>query len=237
MGGGGSGSGGSSSSNSSSFDVKAFKERIEATSGTGLIIIVTYDQYLLMTDYLNNLASKENNLIYIVGEQGRDELEGLFRNGNMGLVSEMGSFLYHPLSVRLRKSATILNNGTVANDWIDLADPFRDELEWREEALDLLHFYSDHTPESEIIERERSLIWNFDRCDREYGAWQASELQSSLERQLSPYQIKVDTSSGQRLRIRSIAVEPDRAVKRILADLTSLSIPTNDLIIAPLSQD
>lgn len=195
-----------------------------------------------LLEAINQVALQPDTLIYLLAGEGRHMMEGIFSHGNVGLVSESGCFLRHPMSLRAALEegcAGTKGDGDPAcptsaavggDDWIKLGEHVGEEG-WRERVETILRFYTDHTPGSRLEEREKTLVWNYTDCEREYAQWQASELQASLEKILSqaPARVVMGTHT-----LSVLPAQVDRAVasRRILADLSLVGRPVSLALVA-----
>lgn len=169
---------------------------------------------------LSRLANTLNTLVYVLSSRQRSSLEEVFAHSNVGLVCEHGSFIRHPMEVRLRL-ASLASSSSPREDWIELAS--HGDESWREKIAALLKFYTDHTPGSFMEEREKIVAWHFGNSDQEFVAWQAAELQANLEKLLSHAPVSVSPRKTT-LEIRPSLVDKSAALRRIIGDLGSLQV-------------
>lgn len=194
-------------------------------------------------EILSQVALQPGTLVYLLAGEGRRTMESIFSHGNVGLVSENGCFLRHPMSLRavLEKSRLGAKDKSESNrsttsaavegdGWIKLAEHIGEEG-WRERVEALLRFYTDHTPGSRMEEREKILVWNYTDCEREYAQWQASELQASLEKILSQAPARV-VMGMHTLSVLPAQVDRIVAARRILADLSVAERPISLTLVA-----
>ncbi|KAK2741345.1 threalose-6-phosphate phosphatase [Myotisia sp. PD_48] len=117
---------------------------------------------------LKSLAADPKNSVWIIS--GRDQN---FLEEWMGHISELGLSAEHGCFIR--------TPGT--EDWINLAE--KADMGWQKEVLDIFQYFTERTQGS-FIERKRvALTWHYRRADPEYGAFQAKECRSQLEKMVA----------------------------------------------------
>lgn len=195
-----------------------------------------------LLETISQMALRPGTLVYLLAGEGRRTMENIFSHGNVGLVSENGCFLRHPMSLRAalergrfgvkeKNEANCPTSAAVEGDgWIKLAEHLGEEG-WRERVEALLRFYTDHTPGSKVEEREKTLVWNYADCEREYAQWQASELQASLEKILGQAPVRVAMATHS-LCVLPAQVDRIVAARRILADLSVTEQPISLTLVA-----
>ncbi|KAI2636103.1 family 20 glycosyltransferase [Xylaria nigripes] len=113
---------------------------------------------------LNDLVYDSRNTVFIMSARKPDEVDRLFRLvPNIGLVAENGSFVKYPGQ----------------NSWTEFADRQRVAV-WKESVRNILQYYLERTPGSEIEDRNCSLIFHFKNAEdfataqRQVSDWTAS---------------------------------------------------------------
>ncbi|KAI1821256.1 family 20 glycosyltransferase [Xylaria intraflava] len=102
-----------------------------------------------MLAVLNDLVYDNRNVVFIMSARRPDELDHLFRLvPNVGLVAENGSFVKYPSQ----------------NAWTEFADR-RNVAVWKQSVRNILHYYLERTPGSEIEDRNCSLIFHFKNAE------------------------------------------------------------------------
>ena len=168
----------------------------------------------------SQLATSPKTMVYILSNAERHAMERLFPHGNVGLVSEQGCYLRHPMQLRVQL-LNIDKGNSFKDDWVDMTG-HSDEA-WRERIAPILSFYTDHTPGAVLEERERILVWDFSDCEQEYGQWQASELQANLEKILTAAPVTISLSSST-LELRPSLIDKAVALRRILSDTEKINM-------------
>ena len=214
--------------------VSRIQETFQARIASDKLILLELDEALAtlperrIFDEIDRLAHLSRTFVYIFTGGTRAEWQDRLVHGNVGLVCEFGCFIRHPLSVRIHQSSSPADSRTplglvgggrsppMADDWIQLAEHSDDS--WRDRVRPLLQFYTEHTPGARLEEREKMVVWHFGEAEREFGAWQASELQTSLEKMVghAPVNVLLEQS---RLEVRTSMVDQSVALRRILTDL------------------
>ncbi|KAI0863357.1 family 20 glycosyltransferase [Xylaria cubensis] len=112
---------------------------------------------------LNDLAYDNRNTVFIMSARRSDELDRLFRLvPNLGLIAENGCFIKYPGQ----------------NTWTEFADRKKVTL-WKQSVRNILQYYLERTPGSEIEDRNCSLIFhfrnaeNFAMAERQASDWTA----------------------------------------------------------------
>jgi trehalose-phosphatase len=112
---------------------------------------------------LNDLVYDNRNTVFVMSGRRTDELDRLFRLvPNLGLVAENGCFIKYPST----------------NSWTELVDRVK-VAAWKQSVKNILQYYLERTPGSEIEERNCSLIFhfknaeNFAMAERQASDWTA----------------------------------------------------------------
>ena len=213
---------------------------VRASTGTKLILVPLNDQFLCgRSDFsmlnnqsfaadeictlLSNLTElakvRKDVTVYLISESTRETLKKLLPDARTGLVSENGCFLLHP-------SKSVLN---LASTWQVLCPEVGDDM-WRDRVLPLLHYYTQQTPGAQLEIGERCALWRFGECEREFGKWQATELQATLEKVLGHAPVSVIVSNYS-LTIVPNAINVMSAVQKIYNDWNAVGSPV-DLVVA-----
>lgn len=102
-----------------------------------------------MLAVLNDLVYDNRNTVFVMSAGRCDELDLLFRLvPNIGLIAENGCFIKYP-----GKSS-----------WIEFADR-KKAATWKQSVRNILQYYLERTPGSEIEDRSCSLIFHFGNAD------------------------------------------------------------------------
>ena len=95
------------------------------------------------------------NHIFILSSQTRSVISSRFQDQpGLGLVAENGCFIQYP-------------NCSNVHDWTELLPDT--DISWREKVLEILEYYSERTPGSEIENKEICLTWNWRQADPNFG--------------------------------------------------------------------
>lgn len=149
---------------------------------------------LRLVESISRLANLPKTYVYVLSGCTRAHAESLFANSDVGLICEHGCFVRHPTALRAPLALERPSQDPVDEQcWVDLA--YSGDESWKTAVRPLLKFYTDQTPGSFVEEKEKILAWNFCEADPEFGIWQASELQNSLERVLSSAPVEVASGS------------------------------------------
>ncbi|KAI1128427.1 family 20 glycosyltransferase [Nemania abortiva] len=98
---------------------------------------------------LNDLIDDNRNIVFVMSARRSDELDRLFRLvPNLGLIAENGCFIKYPSE----------------SSWIEFADKNK-VAAWKESVRNILQYYLERTPGSEIEERSCSLIFHFKNAE------------------------------------------------------------------------
>ncbi|CAK7267948.1 Trehalose-6-P synthase/phosphatase complex subunit [Sporothrix epigloea] len=126
-------------------------------------------------DVLRDLLLDDRNTVYIMSGRSEKELDRLFRQvPNVGLIAENGCFLKHPSTDN-------------SNPWIEMADPEQIRT-WKESVKQMLIYYQERTPGSDIEDRRCSLIFHYKSAEDYESATRlaadcASHINDSCEEQ------------------------------------------------------
>ncbi|KAI0417563.1 family 20 glycosyltransferase [Xylaria grammica] len=98
---------------------------------------------------LNDLVYDSRNTVFIMSALRSDELDRLFRLvPNLGLIAENGCFIKYPSK----------------SSWTEFADR-RKVAAWKKSVRNILQYYLERTPGSEIEDRNCSLIFHFKNAE------------------------------------------------------------------------
>ncbi|KAI0409724.1 family 20 glycosyltransferase [Xylaria palmicola] len=98
---------------------------------------------------LNDLVYDNRNTVFVMSARRSDELDSIFRLvPNLGLIAENGCFIKYP----------------GANSWTDFADRSKVAL-WKHSVRNIIQYYLERAPGSEIEERSCSLIVHFKNAE------------------------------------------------------------------------
>ncbi|KAI1434573.1 family 20 glycosyltransferase [Xylaria sp. CBS 124048] len=98
---------------------------------------------------LNDLVYDTRNTVFVMSARRPDELDHLFRLvPNLGLIAENGCFVKYPSN----------------NAWTEFSDR-QNVAVWKQSVRNILRYYLERTPGSEIEDRNCSLIFHFKNAE------------------------------------------------------------------------
>lgn len=160
-------------------------------------------------DVLNDLLLDERNTVYVMSGRRPEELDRLFRRvPNLGLIAENGCFLKDCGSTK----------------WTEVADPEQINS-WKESVKNIMEYYLDRTPGTEIEERRCSLIFHYKSAeDYETAQRQATDCASHINDACEEQRVHAIPLDG------CVLVEPidwtkSTASQKIFADLRTGMAP------------
>ena len=106
----------------------------------------------------NNVSSSSKlsiiaeNHVFVLSSQTRSVISSRFKDQpGLGLVAENGCFIKYPNT----------------SEWTELLPDT--DLSWRQNVLEILEYYTERTPGSEIENKEISISWNWRQADPNFG--------------------------------------------------------------------
>ncbi|KAJ2921413.1 hypothetical protein H1R20_g15685, partial [Candolleomyces eurysporus] len=126
-------------------------------------------------ELLKSLAEDKKNEVWVLSGLARTGILGKLTKvaPKVGIIAENGCFI---------KTRTTKN---VDGQWISMVSQFN--LSWMSSCLEILHYFTERTPNSFIEEREASLVWRFwsgdvdeNSADRQWARRQAAEAQNHI---------------------------------------------------------
>jgi trehalose 6-phosphate synthase/phosphatase len=130
-----------------------------------------------LLECLTDLAKDPQNVIFIVTGREKAMLDNIYHIQHIGLAAEWGAFI----------------KWSAEDDWES-----RCEIAslWMDTAKYIIESYVQRTEGAIIEEKERSIVFNYNQCDSDYGVWQAKELVSQLDDLLQPYVEDCEVAEG-----------------------------------------
>ncbi|KAI0817640.1 family 20 glycosyltransferase [Xylaria sp. FL0064] len=129
---------------------------------------------------LSDLVYDNRNTVFIMSSRRTDELERVFRTvPNLGLMAENGCFIKYPSK----------------SSWTEFADR-RKVAAWKQSVRNILQYYLERTPGSEIEDRSCSLIFHFRNAEdfamaqRQASDWTAHINESCEEQHVHATQLE-----------------------------------------------
>ncbi|KAI0160223.1 family 20 glycosyltransferase [Xylariaceae sp. FL1272] len=133
-----------------------------------------------MLTVLNDLVDDSRNTVFVMSGRKPDELDRLFRQvPNLGLIAENGCFVKY----------------AGKHSWAEFADR-QQVFSWKQSVKNVLQYYLDRTPGSEIEDRNCSLTFHygnaedFDMAARQASDWTAHINESCEQQQVHATQLE-----------------------------------------------
>ena len=145
---------------------------------------------------LSELVQLPQTVVYILSGRRCEHLDGWFGDAGVGLVAEYGCFVKHPQLIEdmlKQQENDFISGKEMKNGWRSLAT--QADLSWKDTIRPLLQHFTARTPGSSLEEKEVVITWHYRNADPEFGAWQARELQMSLDKIISHMPVSVSTKS------------------------------------------
>ena len=113
---------------------------------------------------LKILATQEKNKIYIISSSTKSELEQNFKDiFELGLACEYG-FYYKPPR---------------ETDYLQLK--YIEDWTWKQGIMPILNGFTERTEGSYIIQKESMISWSYEKCESDFGLFQANEMISHIK--------------------------------------------------------
>mmetsp|Transcript_8169 Transcript_8169/g.10578 ORF Transcript_8169/g.10578 Transcript_8169/m.10578 type:complete len:244 (+) Transcript_8169:191-922(+) len=94
------------------------------------------------------------------------------------------------------------------------------ELSWKELVKPVMKYFTERTPGTYIESRESSLAWHYKDADPHFGAWQAKDMQISMEDVLSNYPLEI-IQGNHNVEVRHRSVSKSHVLQKALAHLST----------------
>lgn len=150
---------------------------------------------------IERLCSNLKNIVYIVSDKQKHELERWFGHiANLGLSAETGCFV---------------RDGDSSYEWVCLLNDV--DISWRNGVREIFEYYTERTPGSFIEEKEICITLHFRQTDSVYGAWQAHQCTNHIATTYGknyPIQIRQDLKF---LEVRPLNANKVSILKRLIA--------------------
>jgi trehalose 6-phosphate synthase/phosphatase len=150
-------------------------------------------------ELLGNLGAIDGAEIYINSGRDRHTLGEWFKDLNVSLIAEHGSWAMYRGQSR----------------WIRLGPP--PDLSWKSEVRSILDDFVVRTPGARIEEKSSALVWHFREADNEVGEWQSLDLTTHLENTLASAPVEIITGS-KIVEIRQQGLDKGRAYAIVEAE-------------------
>uniref|UniRef100_A0ACD6AHM9 Uncharacterized protein n=1 Tax=Avena sativa TaxID=4498 RepID=A0ACD6AHM9_AVESA len=144
---------------------------------------------------LNELCSDPKNTVFLVSGRGKDELAQWFAPcKNLGISAEHGYFTRWSKDSPWESCKLVIDSN------------------WKKIAVPIMELYTETTVGSSIEGKETSLVWHYEKADRDLGPCQAKELQSDLQSLLANEAVYVNR--GQKI----VEVNPEGLDKGVAVE-------------------
>ena len=122
-----------------------------------------------MLRILNDISSQKNFHVVLISPYSRHEMDEMFSQAcpKLILVAENGFFYKIPSTKRHE------------GEWDDLVP--QSDISWQQAVIGVMHSYHEKTDGSQVNNRDQTITFNYKETDREFGNWQAKELQTYLQ--------------------------------------------------------
>jgi len=154
-----------------------------------------------LIDILKTLSADPRNTIIIMSGRERRFLESWLGQLRVGLAAEYG--FYHRLP-------------GPDSEWQSIGEEI--ELSWKELVAPIMKYFTERTPGTYIESKESSLAWHFKDADPHFGAWQAKDMQVSMEDVLSNLPLEI-IQGNHIVEVRHRAVSKARVLEAVLEHL------------------
>ena len=113
---------------------------------------------------LKLLASQEKNKVYIISENTKSDIEQNIKDiPELGLACEYGFFYKPPKKKEYDQLIHI-------DDWT-----------WKQGIMPILNGFTERTEGSYIIQKESMISWAYEKCESDFGQFQANEMISHIK--------------------------------------------------------
>ena len=155
-----------------------------------------------LVEILRTLSSDPHNTVFIMSGRERRFLESWLGALDVGMASENG--FYHKMPGE--------------SEWESIGEGI--ELSWKELVEPIMQYFTERTPGTYIESKESSLAWHFKDADPHFGAWQAKDMQISMEDVLSNLPLEI-IQGNHTVEVRHRAVSKARVLEKVLAHLST----------------
>jgi len=155
-----------------------------------------------LVEILRTLSTDPRNTVFIMSGRERRFLERWLGQLNVGLAAEYG--FYHRMPGQ--------------SEWQSIGEEI--DVSWKELVQPIMQYFTERTPGTYIEAKEASLAWHYKDADPHFGAWQAKDMQISMEDVLSNLPLEI-IQGNHIVEVRHRAVSKARVLEVVLAHLQS----------------
>lgn len=164
-----------------------------------------------LVEMLRTLTADPKNTVIIMSGCERRFLESWLGQLKIGLAAEYGFYHRMPWTT----------------EWSSMGEGI--ELSWKELVAPIMKYFTERTPGTYIESKESSLAWHFKDADPHFGAWQAKDMQISLEDVLSNLPLEI-IQGNHVVEVRHLLVSKAKVLEKVLDHLTQTQDEPLDFI-------
>jgi len=159
-----------------------------------------------LMETLTVLSNDPRNTVIVMSGRERRFLESWLGHLPIGLAAENG--FYHRMPGE--------------TEWQSMSESI--DLSWKDLVHPIMTYFTERTPGSYIETKENSLAWHYKDADPHFGAWQAKDMQISMEDVLSNLPLAI-IQGNHMVEVRHRAVSKSRVLEKVLEFMQNPDFP------------